>query len=138
MNIKNIYGKEVKKNVTPYLIDWAGPSRSKFQFRVKQFFRPYWGRYLVFEEFPVIGSRKTVDLFNYNKKIVVEIQGGHHATFNKHFQQNKNNWLAQVKRDIEKQQWCELNGFSYIEIYPEDEKNLSANFFLDNFGISII
>ena len=39
MRLYNIYGKSVTKNVTKYLIDWDGKSRSKLQFNVKQFFK---------------------------------------------------------------------------------------------------
>nr|ADD96442.1 hypothetical protein [uncultured organism MedDCM-OCT-S09-C426] len=39
MRLYNVYGKSVTKNVTKYLIDWDGKSRSKLQFNVKQFLK---------------------------------------------------------------------------------------------------
>ena len=39
---------------TSYLIDWEGPSKSKFQTRAKHFLKKYWKNHVVFEEFPII------------------------------------------------------------------------------------
>ena len=53
MRLLNINGKLVNKNVRNYLIDWQGKSRSKLQFKFKEFFYPYWKNHIVYEEFPV-------------------------------------------------------------------------------------
>lgn len=143
MVIKDVFGRERKKNVAKYIINWDGKSRSKFQFAVKQFLKPYWKMDLTFEEFPVIGSRKSVDIFNYNKKIVCECHGNQHQAFIRYFHRpisdkDRSQWLAQIKRDIEKEKWAELNGFKFIEIFPEDLKNLSPAFFKEKFDIDLI
>ncbi len=41
MKLFNIYGKIVNKNVSEYLIDWDASSRSKIQFKTKQFLKNY-------------------------------------------------------------------------------------------------
>lgn len=138
MVIKDVYGRERKKNVAKYIINWDGKSRSKFQFAVKQFLKPYWSHHLVMEEFPVVGSKKTVDFFNYNLKVVAEISGSQHLKFVKHFHVDRSQWLAQIKRDIEKEKWAELNGFKFIEIFPKDLKNLSPAFFKEKFDIDLL
>ena len=56
-----------------YLINWSGKSKSKIQRRTKQFLKEYWKHHIVFEEFPVAGTRLTLDFYNANKKIAVEI-----------------------------------------------------------------
>jgi len=88
MRLLNINGKLVNKNVRNYLINWQGKSRSKLQFKFKEFFYPYWKNHIVYEEFPVYGSMLKVDLLNATKKIAVEIQGNQHESFNKFFHDN--------------------------------------------------
>ena len=67
MRLKNIYGKLVYKNVKSKLIDWDGKSRSKVQRQVKKFLKDYWSKCIVYEEFPVYGSRMSVDILNATK-----------------------------------------------------------------------
>ena len=69
------------KKAKKYLIDWDKPSRSKFQTAVKKFLFPYWKNDIVFEEFRVAGSRLTLDFYNANNKIAVEVQGALHTKF---------------------------------------------------------
>ena len=68
MRLYNIYGKLQKKNVRSYLIDWDGKSRSKIQFSVKQFLKTFWKTQMVYEEFPVYGTKMKVDILNATKK----------------------------------------------------------------------
>ena len=85
MRLFNINGREQKKNVSKYVIDWNKKSRSKVQFAVKKFLEPFWNSQIVYEEFPVYGSRMKVDILNATKKIAIEVQGGQHNSFNKFF-----------------------------------------------------
>ena len=85
MRLLNINEKLVNKNVRKYLINWQGKSRSKLQFKFKQFFYPYWKNHIVYEEFPVYGSMLKIDILNATKKIAVEIQGNQHESFNEFF-----------------------------------------------------
>ena len=62
MRLYNIYGKLVYKNVRSKKIDWSGKSRSKLQKSVKDFLSDYWGNHIVYEEFPVYGTRMAVDI----------------------------------------------------------------------------
>lgn len=48
-------------------IKWRGKSRSKLQLTVKNFLEPYWKNHIVFEEFPVYGTRMSVDFLNATK-----------------------------------------------------------------------
>ena len=83
MRLYNIRGKLQSKSVTKYLVDWDKKSRSKLQFNTKQFFKQYWENHIVYEEFPVYGSRMKVDFINATKKIAVEVNGQQHDEFNK-------------------------------------------------------
>lgn len=138
MRLYSLNGKLVNKNVSKYLINWDKPSRSKIQFKTKKFFQQYWSNHIVYEEFPVYGSLMKVDLLNATKHIAVEVNGQQHDSFNEFFHNNSRmNYLQSIKRDCKKEQWLEKNNFKLLEIYEKDLKNLSPQFFLDNFDISI-
>ena len=72
MKFKNIFGKDVNKNINKFLVDWNQPCKSKVQFNVKKFTEPFWATHVVVEEFPVFGTRMRCDLINFTKKIAIE------------------------------------------------------------------
>jgi hypothetical protein len=109
------------KNIRKYLIDWEKSSRSNFQFEVKKFLEKFWTGNVVFEEFPIVGTRLTLDFYNANKKIAIEVQGRQHTKYIEFFHQNKINFLNQLKRDQQKERFCELNDIKLLTIFPNDE-----------------
>jgi len=108
------------RNLQKYLIDWSGDSRSKFQSEVKKFLKRYWLHNIVFEEFPIVGTRLSLDFYNANKKIAVEVQGRQHVKYVEFFHQNRSNFLSQLKRDQNKERFCEINEIKLITIYEKD------------------
>jgi len=139
MRLLNVNGKLVNKNVTRYSIDWEAKSRSKLQFKFKEFFYPYWKNHIVYEEFPVYGSMLKIDLLNATKKIAVEIQGSQHESFNKFFHDNSRlKYLESIKRDVKKEKWIDTNQFKFLELYEDDLKNLSPQYIEEKCGILII
>ena len=138
MRLYNIHGKPQSRLVGRYLIDWGKKSRSKIQFKVKQFLKSYWQNHVVYEEFPVYGTRMKVDLLNATKKIAVEVNGRQHSAFNSFFHNNSRaKYLASIKRDVKKREWLEKNGFTLIEIEEEEVPLLSEEFIVKN-GIKLI
>ena len=118
-----------------YLIKWDSKSRSKIQFKVKKFLKTYWLLDVVFEEFPVAGTKMTLDFYNATHKIAVEVQGGQHLKYTPYFHgKSKSNFLGQIRRDTEKQKFCELNSITLVEIYPDDQ--LSETLF-KTFGVTL-
>ena len=72
MKFKTLSGSTRRvSNIKKHLINWDAPSRSKFQLRVKNFLEPYWERHVVFEEFPIPGTKLSLDFFNANRKIAM-------------------------------------------------------------------
>lgn len=129
MTFFDLKGREKKlKNARRYYINWHGKTRSKFQDAAKKFFYPYWANDLCMEEMPLVGTLMKFDLVNISKKIVCEVMGEQHTKFNKHFHGTKNKFLGQIKRDLKKHEWCELNGFTLVEVYSE--KELTYEYFL--------
>jgi hypothetical protein len=138
MKFKNLYGRYVNKNITPYLAEWDKPCRSKAQTNVKKFFEPYWGSNIVCEEFPVLGSRMRCDLLNLTKKIAVETHGQQHDKFVPFFHKNRTAFKKSFKRDLQKYNWLEQNGFKIIEIFDHEIKDLTIEWFKEKFDIEII
>lgn len=122
MTFKDIKGrKKVIKTAWKYKANWDKPCRSKIQKRVKDLLRPHWEVEMVYEEFPVAGTKLTLDFYNASRKIAVEVQGNQHNTFSKHFHNNsRQNFLRQIKRDINKHDYCEINNIRLVEIFEDD------------------
>ena len=136
MKLYNIYGRVVNRNVFKYLIKWDSKSRSKIQEKTKLFLKDYWKNHVVYEEFPVYGSRMKVDLLNATKKIAVEVHGPQHTEFNKFFHNNSRlNFLKSIKRDVKKEEWLTLNKYTFVEIYYDEVSDLSEKFFKDTYNI---
>lgn len=136
MRLLNINGKLQKKSVTKYLVDWDKKSRSKIQFTVKQFLKTYWKGQVVYEEFPVYGTKMSVDILNATKKIAIEVQGRQHNEFNKFFHSDSRlKYLESIKRDLKKAEWLEMNDFNLIEINEDEINQISKKFFLTKFDI---
>lgn len=136
--LKTLSGQVHRKNIDKYLIKWNGKSLSKMQFGVKQFLKKYWIGHLVYEEFPVFGTRLRVDFLNLTKNIAIEVNGPQHGEFNKFFHNNsRENYFKGIERDIQKHKWLKLNDFELIELEEKDIKVLSKKYILDTFGINI-
>ncbi len=135
MKLKKINGVAVHKNCEKYRMDWNKKSRSNYQFNLKTFLYPYLKNHVIYEEFPVYGTRMTVDIFDATSKIAYEMQGEAHLGYNKFFHNGSvNKYLDQVKRDHSKESWCNLNNIKYVEIFPTDFP-LTKEFFAQKFEI---
>lgn len=133
MKFKTLDGKErTVKNAKKYLIKWNDKSRSKLQEKVKNFLKPYWIGDVVFEELKIVGTRLSIDFYNANKKIAIEVQGHQHFKYVPFFHGTRTNYLKQIKRDVKKINFCEINKIFLVEIFPED--NLDKTLF-ERFGI---
>ena len=122
MKFKTLTGS-IKRVRSPkkFLISWGDGSRSKFQKRVKDFLVDYWKNDVVFEEFPVPGTRLSIDFYNANKNIAIEVQGDQHIKFVPHFHGHKGNYLHQLRKDRQKEDFCELNDIVLVEIFQKEE-----------------
>ena len=110
-----------------YKIKWSGTSRSKIQFKVKTLLEKMWEHHVVFEEFPVVGTRMTLDFYNATNKTAIEVQGKQHTKYTPFFHgENKANYIAQLRRDHEKREFCDKNNIRLIEIYYDDELSTEA------------
>jgi len=138
MKLFNVRGKLIYKNVNSKRINWNSKSRSKAQFRTKKFLKQFWENHIVYEEFPVYGSRMSIDFLNATRRIAVEVQGSQHFKFNKFFYNNsRSKYLEAMKRDVEKQEWIEKNKFYFLEIKTDEVDLLSLKYIKNKFNIDL-
>lgn len=127
MILLTLSGRPINRSVNRYRIQWNEPSRSKLQFKVKQLLQAVWDFDIVFEEFPVFGTKMRVDFLNMTKKKAVEVNGPQHDKFNKFFHDDSRiKFLAGIKRDMLKYQWLEKNNIKLIEFVEADLKDLAS------------
>ena len=121
MKFKDNNGREkVIKAAWKYRVNWEKKCRSKFQKRIKDWLRNYWEKDMLYEEFPVVGTKMTLDFYNASKKIAVEVQGEAHFQYSSFFHNgSRQKFLGQMKRDMDKVKYCKLNNIQLIEIYPD-------------------
>ncbi len=134
MKFLTVQGKEKNVNIVPYLVDWTHKVSAP-QKQVKDFLAPFWKADVILEEFMLPGSRLRADLLNISRHLLVEVSPAQHFEFNKHFHKNKVGYLNSIKRDYQKGQWAEANGFRLIEIIQEDLDDLTKKRFKEKFDI---
>lgn len=136
MRLHDIKGRLRSRNVSRFLIDWNKKSRSKIQFKVKQFLKSFWKNQIVYEEFPVYGTLMKVDILNATKRIAVEVNGAQHSSFNKFFHGGSRlKYLESIKRDVAKANWLESNNFILVVVEESEVDSLDINFFKKNYNI---
>lgn len=130
-------GKVKDINLQNYLVNWDKKCRSIFQKTVQDYLRKFWEKDRCVAEFPVPGSRCSVDLINFDKMIAVEMQGAQHQNFIPgFFHKTPVDYLNQLKRDLMKEEVLRINRIKLIEIFPEDLP-LTKKFFKDKYDIDL-
>lgn len=135
MRLYNVHRKLIFKNLKKYKINWSKPSRSKIQFEVKQFLKPYWSNNLVYEEMPVYGTRLSCDIVNLTLKIAIEVDGEQHEKLHFFHSNSRNKFRQSLRRDVQKEEWLEINNIKLCRIYEKEVKHLSKAFFEKKFGV---
>ena len=138
MRLLNINGKLVYKSVGKKRINWSKKSRSKLQTQVKVFLKKFWKNHIVYEEFPVYGTRMSVDFLNATKKIAIEVNGQQHSQYVKFFHGSRIYYFKSIKRDVKKAEWLQMNEYVLIELERKDVNELSLDYIEEICGISII
>lgn len=136
--LKNVKGRETKKNINKYKVKWDKPSKSKLQFAFKQLLKPLWIGHAVYEEFPVYGTLQRVDFINLTLNIAFEVNGKQHDVYTPHFHKNPQGFLKSLRLDKQKADWLELNDFRLIEVMEQDLNKFSPKYIKENFDIDIV
>jgi hypothetical protein len=129
MRLKNVNGRSVYKNVESRRIVWNSKSRSNLQYDVKKLLEKIWGRDVVYEEFPVYGSRLSLDFYNASRDVAIEVQGKQHTEYVPFFHgQNQSAFIDQLRKDSVKDDFCSINGIKLILLMEEERKDITLDF----------
>lgn len=124
-------------NIIKYKVDWERKVSAP-QFKIKSLVKKFWEHNVVLEEFVIPGSRLRLDLFNTNKKIVLEVSPDcYHSDYNSFLHGNRHKFLDKIKKDFAKRNWCERNNLSIIELTDKDIEAFSAPYILEEYGIEL-
>lgn len=137
MKFLNIFGKPVNKDISKYRLDWDKKTRSKMQDTFKRWLRVYFPNHVIYEEVQVFGTKMSVDFLDYTAKIIYEVQGAQHQKYNSFMHGgDRMKYREQMRHDEKKREWAELNGYEFIEIFPdrvkEIERELNGKNNIDN------
>lgn len=137
MLLTKLRGSQTINIVPRSNIDWD-KKVSIPQLVVKQFLFPFWKNDQVAEEFQIPGSKLRLDLFNFTKRIVVEVSpDSYHLGYNNWLHKSRINYADKVKKDEDKRVWCEVNKIKFVELHDEDIDILSKEYFLEKYNISL-
>ena len=65
-------------------------------------------------------STLKADFFVPTRSLIVEVHGSQHTEFNNFFFKNKMEFYKAQARDKDKKRWCEMNEFSFIELFHNE------------------
>lgn len=120
-----------------YLVDWDADQGSEFSASVLEFLEPYWKHDIVCAEIPVAGTRMRYDFVNVSKKLICETDGAQHDKFMAgHFHRTREDYKAQIKRDMLKDTLAQKNGFKMMRIKPTDLP-LTKEWFFKTFEVTL-
>lgn len=77
----------------------------------------------IYTEVPIPGLHLFIDILIPSAMLVVEVHGEQHYKYNKHFHGDKLKYAESQGRDNTKKEWCETNGFVFVEL-PFNNKEL--------------
>lgn len=132
---QTLTGRKKNISIKPYLVCWDCDQGSDFSTEVLEFLYPYWRHDVVACELIVAGTKMRFDYVNLSKKIIVETDGEQHDDPDNYWNQSdKFAYGKQMKRDLLKDRFAELNGFKMVRIKPRDLP-LSRKWFEEFYGI---
>lgn len=112
MKVKDFNGKEHSISVAAKL----NTNASSYHKLARKLLVSMFPFEVISEEISIPTTRLKCDFFLTSTKLVVEVHGEQHYTFNPFFYSNKMEFMRAKSRDNKKVEWCEINGFDYVEL----------------------
>lgn len=124
MIVYDLDGNEYNWQLVGHKINIAR-AKSSLHLRARALLSQLYPTLQILEEVPINVHRSEVlylDLYLPLKKLCVETHGPQHYKFVAHYHNNALGFMRHKKRDREKQEWCEINGITLVEL-PFDESD---------------
>lgn len=119
MRVKNLQNEFVNWQIAQYAMNPNSQSKSQFQGRVGRILKGIFPSDVIIEEVPLPEASMSLDFFVPSMKLAIECDGRQHTEHVKFFHKTQQEFLAQQKRDRDKESWCSINGFRMVRIYPD-------------------
>lgn len=117
MKLKGLDGRDYSVSIESKINTNASKNHIAIRELIKEMF-PFEN---VVEEFSIPSTRLKCDFFLPSKRMVIEIHGEQHYSFNSHFFSSKKEFYQAKARDNKKIEWAEMNDFTLITLsYKEN------------------
>jgi hypothetical protein len=129
MLVKDLDGHNHNWLLTGNMAKGKIDNRSSFHLATRKLLSSHFPTLQLLEEVPIPLRKNEIlylDFYIPLKKICVEVHGEQHFKFVPFYHSTMLNFLKAQRRDIEKQEWCEINGLKYIGLrFDQDEDEWS-------------
>lgn len=119
MNVRDLDGNIVKWQLIGGIAHGSVQKKSSFHLTARTLIHELFPTMQILEEVP-IPLRRTetlyLDFYIPLLKKSIEVHGEQHYKFVPFYHNNLLGFMRHKKRDQEKQEWCELNDITYIEL----------------------
>jgi len=123
MQVKDLDGISHKWHLTGNMARGKIDNRSSFHLKARELITNTFPTLQILEEV-TIPLRKSealyLDFYLPLKKLCVEVHGEQHYKFVPFYHSNMLTYLKSQKRDREKEEWCNINGITYV-VFPHFE-----------------
>ena len=117
MKVKGLDGREYNWNVANYDVSKDDKRRrSDLHLRCRDILNQVFVLDTVCEEVPLPGTKLTFDFYLPQRQVAIECQGEQHYKYIPHFHGSRMGFLNSRRRDMDKRDWCDINGISLIEL----------------------
>ncbi len=120
MKFIDLDGKQHGICIEPYLFNPERDCRSELQRAAGKELQRLFPLCSIFTEVPAIGTGLYLDYFIPSLRLCVEVDGGHHNTYNKFFHGDLKGFARTIRNDQIKEQWALKNGFAFCRIVEND------------------
>lgn len=91
--------------------------RSELHLQARQLIHRLFPMQPILEEVPLPGTRRLrADFYVHSARMMIEVNGEQHYQFNPHHHGNRAGFLASLKRDTEKVEWCKRNNVRLVTL----------------------
>lgn len=119
MKVKGLNGREYQWKLNNKQVVAETRPRSSGHKLARELLKQLFPFEVALEEVTIPGCETAMyfDFVVVRQKLVVEVQGEQHRTYNPHFHRNPMGFVKQRRRDQAKRDWCAINGLKLVELH---------------------
>ncbi len=117
MKVRTIDGQSYKWQIKGEEVNLDRRDRSALHISARSIIRDKYPTHMLVEEVPItVRKGKTLyfDFYMPLKMLAIEVHGEQHYIYSAFFHKSPKDFLRQKKNDMDKQEWCDINGINLI------------------------